>query len=102
MTFETVTVSDADGIAIVTLNRPEKLNAMSNALKRELRQVAEALDERDDLSCVLVTGAGRAFSASPRSIPTAPSPRTWRAGNWPRWGCSPGLAPSPSPTASRR
>ena len=63
MTFETVTVSDADGVATVTLNRPEKLNALSNALKRELRQVAEALDQRDDLSCVLVTGAGRAFSA---------------------------------------
>ncbi len=63
MTFETITVSDADGVATVTMNRPEKLNALSNALKRELQQVAEALDERDDLSCVLVTGAGRAFSA---------------------------------------
>jgi enoyl-CoA hydratase len=63
MTSDIVTVSDADGVATVTLNRPEKLNALSNAMKRELRRVAEALDERDDLSCVLVTGAGRAFSA---------------------------------------
>ena len=63
MTSDIVTVSDADGVATVTLNRPEKLNALSNALKRELRRVAEALDERDDLSCVLVTGAGRALSA---------------------------------------
>jgi len=50
-------------VLLLTLNRPEKLNALS---KEVLRQLATALAraERDDgLSCVVLTGAGRAFSA---------------------------------------
>ena len=58
-----VTVDVAAPVAVVTMNRPEKRNALSKQLRRELRQVADELDERDDLSCVILTGAGPAFSA---------------------------------------
>ncbi|MGH8979271.1 MAG: enoyl-CoA hydratase/isomerase family protein [Acidimicrobiia bacterium] len=56
-------VDDADGVRLITLNRPEKLNAFDNAL---YHAAADALDEalgRDDIKCVVFTGAGRAFSA---------------------------------------
>ena len=61
MTYHYLTVEDEGALAIVTLNRPEKRNALSKELRVELREVAEELDGRDDLACVLVTGAGAAF-----------------------------------------
>ncbi len=53
----------ADGIARVTLNRPEKLNALSGSLIAELTATFGDLAADDDLRCVVLTGAGRAFSA---------------------------------------
>lgn len=53
----------ADGVALITLNRPDRLNAMSAAL---LEQLAAALDDTaadPAVRCVALTGAGRAFSA---------------------------------------
>jgi enoyl-CoA hydratase len=63
-----VTVEDADpalarGTAIVRLNRPEKRNALSSDLKRELARVARELAERTDIGCVILAGAGGAFCA---------------------------------------
>ncbi len=63
MAMSLVTVAAAPPIAVVTMNRPEKRNALSKQLRRELREVADTLDERDDLSCVILTGAGAVFSA---------------------------------------
>src|SRR3954462_2043257 len=53
----------ADGIARVTLNRPEKRNALSLELREELAGVLEAQAAGDDVRCVLLTGAGSAFCA---------------------------------------
>lgn len=54
----------ADGVAIVTLNRPEAMNALSKALRAELAQVMRQMDSRDDVRAVVLTGAGdRAFTA---------------------------------------
>jgi len=50
-----------DGIATVTLNRPEKRNAMSLALLRDLRARFDDLDGRSDVRVVVVRGAGPAF-----------------------------------------
>jgi enoyl-CoA hydratase/carnithine racemase len=51
-------------IATVVLNRPEKLNAISMAMSRKLREIMEACDRDADLRCVVLRGAGgRAFSA---------------------------------------
>ena len=55
---------DADGVATLTLNRPDKLNAMNPALFVELRDHIEVLGKQTDaIGCVVLTGAGRAFSA---------------------------------------
>jgi enoyl-CoA hydratase/carnithine racemase len=51
----------ADGVATITLNRPEKRNAFTGAMAFELAQAAGAADADDDVRVVLVTGAGRAF-----------------------------------------
>ena len=56
-------VDDTDGVRLITFNRPEKLNAFDNAL---YHAGGDALDDalaRDDIKCVVFTGAGRAFSA---------------------------------------
>lgn len=56
--------SDADGVATLTLNRPEKLNALSPALFVELREHIEALrGQQDEVGCVVLRGSGRSFCA---------------------------------------
>ena len=55
---------DQEGIATLTLNRPEALNALSPALFAELRsQVAELDKATDSVGCVILAGNGRSFSA---------------------------------------
>jgi enoyl-CoA hydratase/carnithine racemase len=61
---ELVTRHDADGIATLTLNRPETLNALSPALFEELRAHLEAIAEQTDtVGCVILRGAGQSFSS---------------------------------------
>jgi len=55
---------DAGGVATLTLNRPDKLNALSPALFVELRDHVKVLaKQRDSVGCVVLTGAGRSFCA---------------------------------------
>ena len=59
-----VTVERADGIATVTLNRPEAMNALSRGLRAQLAQAMVELDADDRVRAVVLTGAGeRAFTA---------------------------------------
>lgn len=61
---EIVKVEHADGVATVTLNRPEAMNALSRALRAELDRVMAALDRDEATKVVILTGAGtRAFTA---------------------------------------
>jgi enoyl-CoA hydratase/carnithine racemase len=53
----------ADGVATITLHRPERLNAFTPVMAAELAGAAAAADADDDVRVVLVTGAGRAFCA---------------------------------------
>jgi len=56
--------SDTDGVATITLNRPDKLNALNPALFVELRDHVDVLAKQTDtVGCVVLTGAGRAFCA---------------------------------------
>ncbi|MDF2233756.1 enoyl-CoA hydratase/isomerase family protein [Albimonas sp. CAU 1670] len=54
---------DRDGLTILTLNRPEKLNALTIALFQELRDHVEALTDDESVRCVVLRGAGKCFSA---------------------------------------
>ena len=59
----TVAVEIDEGIAWITLNRPEKRNAMSPTLNREMGQVLDMLEVDDSVSVLVLTGAGESFSA---------------------------------------
>jgi enoyl-CoA hydratase len=64
MAYEHILVEKEDGVAILTLNRPDKLNAMNRLLSRELRDAVLAADADDEVGCIVITGAGdKAFSA---------------------------------------
>jgi enoyl-CoA hydratase/carnithine racemase len=52
-----------DGVAVVTLHRPEQLNAFTFRMLREMLDVLDRTDADDDVGAVVVTGAGRAFCA---------------------------------------
>lgn len=52
-----------DGIALVTLNRPDRLNAITSAMIDELDRIVSAVDLDPHLRAVVLTGAGRGFSA---------------------------------------
>jgi enoyl-CoA hydratase/carnithine racemase len=61
--FETLLYAVEDGIATITLNRPEKLNAFTARMMKELIDVFDLTDADDAVRVVIVTGAGRAFCA---------------------------------------
>ena len=51
-----------EGIAYITLNRPEKLNAIDPPMRQQLWDAFQDVDKNPDVRCAIVTGAGRAFS----------------------------------------
>lgn len=61
--WKTVKVDVKEGIAWVTLNRPEKRNAMSPMLNREMIDVLETIELDDDAQVLVLTGAGESWSA---------------------------------------
>lgn len=62
--FETITIAtDARGVATLTLNRPEKHNAMSGEMLRELKQAAAQLGADEAVRVVVLTGTGKSFCA---------------------------------------
>ena len=64
MTYEHILVDHEDGVAIITLNRPEKMNAMNRKLGLELHAAVKAAEADDNVGCLVITGAGdRAFTA---------------------------------------
>ncbi len=63
METKTILVEQEDGVATVTLNRPEKLNALSTQLYRELETALDRLEADAQTRVVVFRGAGRAFSS---------------------------------------
>lgn len=61
MSYETLTTDLTEGILTVTLNRPEKLNALNTVASLELINAFDEADRDDEVRAVIVTGAGRAF-----------------------------------------
>lgn len=63
MSYTQITYDVADKIATITLNRPEKLNAFTGTMQNELIDAFGKVDNDDNVSVAIVTGAGRAFCA---------------------------------------
>jgi enoyl-CoA hydratase len=63
MGYETLIYEKEEGIAIVTMNRPDRLNALSFKLKEELSGVFDVMEKDDEVKVVILTGGPKAFSA---------------------------------------
>jgi enoyl-CoA hydratase/carnithine racemase len=61
MDYQHILFEVAEGVATITLNRPERRNAWTRAMGIEIREALMVADERDDARAIVVTGAGRDF-----------------------------------------
>jgi len=61
--YETIEYAKADGIATITMNRPDVLNAVNEKMGQELLDALRAVERDAEVKCVIVTGKGRAFCA---------------------------------------
>jgi 2-(1,2-epoxy-1,2-dihydrophenyl)acetyl-CoA isomerase len=61
MSYEQIDVTDDGGITTITLNRPEKLNALAGHMRRDLAEALEAAGSDRNVHVVVITGGGRAF-----------------------------------------
>lgn len=61
MTYETIIYEEKDGIAIITLNRPQSLNAINTKLAQEFEEVVVKVSEDDDIRVVIITGGNKVF-----------------------------------------
>ncbi|MFC1822889.1 enoyl-CoA hydratase/isomerase family protein [Thermodesulfobacteriota bacterium] len=63
MDYKTVKLDRENGIAILTLNRPETLNAWNDEMHRDAIAALEEIDKDDDIRVLIITGAGKGFSS---------------------------------------
>jgi enoyl-CoA hydratase len=63
MAYETLTIEMKDGVAVLTLNRPETHNAMNHTMFLELGAAAKQLQNDPEARAVVMTGAGKSFSS---------------------------------------
>ena len=83
MAYENITLEKIEHLALMTLNRPSKLNALSAGLQRDMIEAAREVREDDDIRALVITGAGRGFCSGadlsgPRPDPEAPAPQNQR------------------------
>ena len=76
--YETIEVASANGVATITLNRPESLNALNAAMRRELLAAVKAAGRDDAVRAVVLTGSGRGF-CSGADLRGGPGERSFRA-----------------------
>jgi enoyl-CoA hydratase/carnithine racemase len=63
MSYENIEITEDSGITTITLNRPQKLNALAGHMRRDLAEALEAAGSDRSVHVVIITGAGRAFCA---------------------------------------
>lgn len=63
MSFTEILYDQTGRVAVITLNRPDSLNATTSVMNRELRDALKTAGEDTSVGCVVITGAGRAFCA---------------------------------------
>jgi enoyl-CoA hydratase len=63
MAYENILLETRDGVGVITLNRPQALNALCVALVDELADALDRLEADDSVGCIVVTGSEKAFAA---------------------------------------
>lgn len=76
MTYQAITYETRGHVGIVTLNRPEKLNAINGELRADVHAAFAAAREDDDVRAVILTGAGRGFCSGADLTGEVPAPST--------------------------
>ena len=78
MAYETILVETRGKVGLITLNRPQALNALNSQLLGEVNQALDAFEADANIGCIVVTGSEKAFAAGAdpirRSISTTSSP----------------------------
>ena len=74
-----VLVEKAEGVAILTMNRPEQLNALNHQLSSELHDAVTRMSTDDEVGCIVITGAG----LDPDPPAFHPRRTLRRPGSWP-------------------
>ena len=72
MTYENLLYGIEERVCTITLNRPEKMNALSWPLRQEFLDALKKAERDNDVGCIVVKGAGRAFSAGYDMTPSNP------------------------------
>ena len=78
MELETLLLEEKNGVATITLNRPEALNAWNEQMRQELFSTFEYVATHEDIRVVVYTGAGRAFGVGADVKPLSPISPPWR------------------------
>ncbi len=74
MAYEAITLeTTAEKLAVLTLNRPESLNALNKTMLEEILHAVNSLSKDEKARALLITGAGRAFSSGADLQPTSPA-----------------------------
>jgi enoyl-CoA hydratase len=63
MQFETLLIEVRERVGLITLNRPQALNALNSQLIAELNQALDRLEDDADIGCIVITGSAKAFAA---------------------------------------
>jgi len=63
MTYETLLVDTTDGVCLITLNRPQALNALASALWDDLVAALDVAEADEAVGCIVITGSAKAFAA---------------------------------------
>ncbi len=84
MSLENIIYERRDAIAYLTLNRPDKLNALNSGLVADLQDALDVVEADPDVRVAIITGAGRAFSAGfdINPDPGSPSPHDGTPDKW--------------------
>ncbi|NQF15227.1 2-(1,2-epoxy-1,2-dihydrophenyl)acetyl-CoA isomerase [Brevibacillus sp. HB1.3] len=61
--YETILYEVSEGVAVVTLNRPDKFNAFTAVMNKEITDALKQAQKDADVRCIVLTGAGKAFNA---------------------------------------
>src|SRR2546422_7385425 len=63
MSYEQVLTEERGGVGIITLNTPDKLNALGEPMDTEMREAIEAYNQNPEIGAIVLTGAGKGFCA---------------------------------------
>ena len=61
MAYEAILYDKHEHVAVLTLNRPERLNAISGAVREEVHEAVQAAQDDDEVRALIITGEGRGF-----------------------------------------